>query len=157
MNWFNSPRPRLRALEIVFWIILGGIGGYRWGYASDEVHTTMRRVEAALVAAGYEAAKGYSDLKAPAVEYVDILPGNDWGAYSISTGRIALSRRQPSGCVPVTLAHEISHDLAVRKGLLVTVPTSDLRAEMERIAAVAEMAVDAETYLPNCVIKRHPA
>ncbi len=153
LSYFNTPRPVVRAFEIAFWILFGIVCGLRWASASDETHATMLRVEQALVAAGY-AAHGYSDLPAPAVELVDELPGDRWGTYSVATGRITLSRRQPDGCRPLTLAHEIAHDAVARLKLHLSVPVSGVIAFMERVSLIAEAAADADQFAPNCTRTR---
>lgn len=120
-------------------------------HASDDVTETMARVEQALVQAGYADAAGYSKLSPPAVEYNEFVAGNGWGSYR--PGRIEISTRQPAGCIPITLAHETGHDAAVRMGLLDGEPNHSVKAELERIAAIAEAAVDAEDYSPNCTMR----
>ena len=150
MNWFNSPRPFLRAFEIAAVFLFGAYCGNAW--ASDETHAAMVRVERALVEAGF-AAHGYSQLPQPSVEEVDELPGGRWGTYSVATGRITISRRQPDGCKRVTLAHEISHDLMVRMGILDTVPTREIMRELESAARIAEEAESAADWAPNCVMR----
>ena len=124
--------------------------------ASDETTATMARVERALVAAGFNGAVGYSELTPPPVELVDDLPGGDWGAYSIATGRVTISRRQPDGCKRITLAHELGHHAAHVKGLTVDIPTDAeaIKARMERISRIAEEAADADQFAPNCTKTR---
>ena len=118
--------------------------------ASDDVQTTMARVERALVEAGYKDAAGYSKLSPPAVEEVDELPGDRWGSYSVATGRITISRGQPEGCKRLTLAHEVSHDAVARMKLHLSVPVNRVIAFMERVSLIAEEAADADEFAPNC-------
>ena len=118
--------------------------------ASDDVTATMLRVEQALVQAGYADAAGYSKLPPPAVEYNEFVAGNGWGSYR--PGRIEISTRQPEGCVPITLAHEISHDLAIRQNLIRDVPNDEINQRLHEIASLVEAAIDADTYAPNCTI-----
>lgn len=151
MNWFSSPRPFLRSFEMVALFLCGAYCGNAW--ASDETHTAMIRVERALVEAGY-AAHGYSKLTPPAVEEVDELPGGRWGTYSVATGRITISRRQPEGCKRVTLAHEIAHDAVARMRLHLAVPVNRVVAFMEQVSLIAEEAADADQFAPNCVRTR---
>ncbi len=132
--------------------MFGAVAGAQWGYAADETRHMMARVERALVAAGFEAARGYAKLDAPAVEYVDITPGGVWGTYRL--GYITIKTGQPSGCYVHTLAHEIAHDAAVRTGLLDAVPTHEVMRELERISAVAEAAIQDDDYAPNCGMRR---
>lgn len=150
MHYILSP-AHIRAYALAFPITALAFICDAW--SADEVHTTMRRVEAALVAAGYEGAAGYSRLPAPPVEDVDELAGDAWGNYRVATGRIELSRRQPIGCRRVTLFHEVGHDIAIRKGLIFTVPNEQVKAELERIASIAEAAADADEFAPNCLMK----
>ena len=120
--------------------------------ASDDVTATMLRVETALVAAGYADAAGYSQLPPPVVEYNEFVAGNGWGSYR--PGRIEISTRQPEGCVPITLAHEISHDLSIRMDLIRGVPNDEINQRLHEIASLAEAAIDADKYAPNCGLRR---
>lgn len=142
-----------RALTIAALMALSWLGGYRWGYAADETRHMMARVERALVAAGFEAANGYSRLDAPSVEYAEYTPGNVWGQYNPETKRITLSNRQPEGCKKHTLAHELSHHAA---DVMALVPDGepDVKSAMERISVVAENALQDDDYAPNCAMKR---
>ena len=137
-----------RALIITLWIMLGVVAGIRWAHAGDHI---MARVERALLEAGYVKAFGYSKLPPPRVEYKDHVAGGGWGSYRL--GVIEISSRQPTGCIPITLAHEVSHDLMVRMGILETVPTREVMRELERAAHIAEAAVSADDWAPNCVMK----
>lgn len=121
-------------------------------HASDDVTETMARVEQALVQAGYADAAGYSKLSPPAVEYNEFVAGNGWGSYR--PGRIEISTRQPAGCVPITLAHELAHDLSIRMGLIDGVPNDEINQRLHEIASLAEAAMDAQKYAPNCLMKR---
>lgn len=118
-------------------------------HASDD--DIRLRVERALVDAGYPA-QGYSQLPAPAVEEVDELPGDRWGSYSVATGRITISRRQPEGCKRLTLAHEVAHDVVARMKLHLVVPVNQVVAFMEKVSLVAEAAADADEFSPNCTL-----
>ena len=118
--------------------------------ASDETTATMARVERALVAAGFNGAVGYSELTPPPVELVDELPGDRWGSYSVATGRISISRRQPDGCVRLTLAHEVAHDAVARLQLHLSVKVEQVVAFMEKVSRIAEEAADADQFAPNC-------
>lgn len=122
--------------------------------ASDDVTATMARVEQALVQAGYADAAGYSQLPPPAVEEVDELPNNNWGAYSVATGRISISRQQPEGCKRLTLAHEVAHDIVARMKLHLVIPVNRVIAFMERVSLIAEEAADADEFAPNCLKTR---
>jgi hypothetical protein len=116
--------------------------------ASDD---DMRlRVERALVDAGYAQAAGYSQLPPAPVEEVDELPNNNWGAYSVATGRISISRQQPEGCKRLTLAHEVAHDITARMKLHLAVPPDRVMAFFERVSLIAEEAADADQFSPNC-------
>lgn len=148
MTYFNSRRPILRSTEIALWILFGIVCGLRWAKADDDIRV---RVERALVDAGYPA-QGYSQLPAPAVEEVDELPGDRWGSYSVATGRITISRRQPEGCKRLTLAHEVAHDLVARMKLHLVVPVNQVVAFMEKVSLVAEAAADADQFAPNCTL-----
>jgi hypothetical protein len=151
MNYVASP-AHLRAYVYAV-IILLAVNVREWVHASDLPGTDiMVRVERALVNAGYERASGYSRLPAPPVEYVDEIAGGHWGAYS--RGRIEISRRQPRGCIPTTLAHEVSHDAAIRMGFLIGVPNENVKAVLETVARVAESAIGAEDFAPNCLMRR---
>ena len=122
--------------------------------ASDDVTATMARVERALVEAGYSQAAGYSKLSPPAVEEVDELPGDRWGAYSVATGRITISRQQPDGCKRLTLAHEVAHDIVARMKLHLVIPVNRVIAFMERVSLIAEEAADADEFAPNCGMRK---
>lgn len=117
----------------------------------------MSRVERILIEAGYKA-KGYGDLPKPNVFLTaDPLPRGDWGWYV--PGTILLSSAQPSGCIRITLAHELAHDATARMGLMAAQPAGTpawaLRAEMERIASVVETAVAEDAgWAPNCLLRR---
>lgn len=137
-----------RALFYTGLIALGFIGGLRWAHAGDSM---MARVERALLEAGYTKALGYAQLPPPAVVYADAVSGGGWGSYRL--GVIEISSRQPAGCIPITLAHEVSHDLMVRMGILDTVPTREVMRELERAARIAEAAVSADDWAPNCVMR----
>lgn len=137
-----------RALLYTGLIVLGFIGGLRWAHAGEHM---MARVERALLAAGYTKALGYAQLPPPAVVYADAVSGGGWGSYRL--GVIEISSRQPAGCIPITMAHEAGHDAAVRMGLLDGIPNHAVKAELERIAAIAEAAVSAEDWAPNCVMR----
>lgn len=141
-----------RALTIAALMALSWLGGYRWGYAADETRHMMARVERALLEAGYTKALGYAQLPPPAVVYADAVSGGGWGSYRL--GAIEISSRQPAGCIPITLAHETGHDAAVRMGLLDGEPNHSVKAELEKIASIAEAAVDAEDYAPNCTMRK---
>lgn len=121
--------------------------------ASDETTATMARVERALVEAGYPA-HGYSELSPPPVELVDELPGDRWGSYSVATGRISISRRQPDGCVRLTLSHEVAHDAVARLKLHLSVKVEQVVAFMEKVSRIAEEAADADQFAPNCLKTR---
>lgn len=84
----------------------------------------------------------------PAVELVPDLPRHDWGAYA--DGLVQISRETWAGCEAITLAHEISHYVAVKARLLRDVPTDArlLKAGLERIARQVEDAWPG--YAPNC-------
>lgn len=140
---------RYAFLIILFRLAADGI----MARASDDVTATMARVEQALVQAGYADAAGYSQLSPPAVEEVDELPGDRWGSYSVATGRITISRGQPEGCKRLTLAHEVAHDIVARMKLHLVIPVNRVIAFMERVSLVAEAAVDAEDYSPNCTMR----
>lgn len=140
-----------RALTIAALMALSWLGGYRWGYAADETRHMMARVERALLEAGYTKALGYAQLPPPAVVYADAVSGGGWGSYRL--GAIEISSRQPAGCIPITMAHEVGHDIAIRMQLLDGIANHAVKAELERIAAIAEAAVSADDWAPNCVMR----
>lgn len=127
----------------------------RDGIMANAAEDDMRlRVERALVDAGYTQAAGYSLLPPAPVEEVDELPNNNWGAYSVATGRISISRQQPEGCKRLTLAHEISHDAVARMRLHLSVTPDRVVAFFERVSLIAEEAADADQFAPNCLRTR---
>lgn len=138
-----------RALLYTGLIALGFISGMRWAHAGEHM---MARVERALLEAGYVNAIGYAQLPPPSVVYADTVSGGGWGSYRL--GVIEISSRQPTGCIPITLAHETGHDAAVRMGLLDGEPNHSVKAELEKIASIAEAAVDADDYAPNCTMRK---
>lgn len=138
-----------RALLYTGFIALGFISGMRWAHAGEHM---MARVERALLEAGYTKALGYAQLPPPAVVYSDTVSGGGWGSYRL--GVIEISSRQPAGCIPITLAHEVSHDLMVRMGILDAVPTHEVMRELERAAHIAEAAVSADDWAPNCTMRK---
>lgn len=84
----------------------------------------------------------------PAIELVEHLPAGAWGGYA--GGVVRVSRETWAGCEGITLAHEVSHYVAIRAGLLAGVPTDArrLKAELERIARQVEDAWPG--FAPNC-------
>lgn len=120
-----------------------------------DTRTLMARVERILIDAGY-AAKGYSNLEPPRVYFAaGPLPRNDWGWYV--PGTILLSPDQPEGCIRITLAHELSHDLALRMRLIEgrNMPIWAIRDQFERIATTVEVEIEHDTgYAPNCLVRR---
>lgn len=138
-----------RALLYTGLIALGFISGMRWAHAGDHM---MARVEKALLEAGYTKALGYAKLSPPAVVYADTVSGGGWGAYSANV--VEISSRQPTGCIPHTMAHELGHHAADVMGLLADVPDEQAKAASEVIARIAEAAVDADDYAPNCTMRK---
>lgn len=150
MHYIASP-AHTRAYALAFFILSAAFIRDAVS-ASDDVQSTMARVERALVDAGIPEAAGYSKLSPPAVEYNEFVAGNGWGSYR--PGRIEISTRQPAGCVPITLAHELAHDLSIRMNLIRDVPNDEINQRLHEVASLAEAAMDADKYAPNCVMKR---
>lgn len=123
--------------------------------AAPDVKVIMGRVEAILVASGYNA-RGYAATNAPSVKFVDDLPGRRWGTYI--PGEITLSSSQPRDCIAVSLAHELAHDATVKLDLIAIGSQESveaIKAEMERIAAKVERHVASDgVWLPGCVLRR---
>lgn len=122
-----------------------------------DVKVMMGRVEAVLVMHGYPAARGYAQLEPPAAVMVDDLADGNWGAYV--PGRIDISRAQPDDCVPVTLAHELTHDVTIRKRLIEAdtagAPAWLVKHEMEKVAGLVESFIGSDgTWLPGCLLRR---
>jgi hypothetical protein len=118
-----------------------------------DVRAMMLRVEQALIANRYPQAYGYSELVPPKVEILPKLPAGDWGSYQ--PGLIKISDAQPHSCKPITLAHEVAHDAAVRMNLIWSVPTRMVRAELEHIADIVEREIESQGPMaPNCIIRR---
>ena len=89
----------------------------------------------------------------PAVYIVDRLPRGDWGAYA--ENEIRLSREIWSGCEVRTLAHEVSHYIAFKAGLLAKIP-SDINLLKAELEAIAERVEDAwPGFAPNCRRRTH--
>lgn len=123
--------------------------------AAPDVKVMMGRVEAILVASGYDA-RGYAATNAPRVDFVDDLPGRRWGAYI--PGEITLSSSQPRDCIAITLAHELAHDAAVKLDLIAIGSQESaeaIKTEMEHIASKVERHVASDgVWLPGCMLRR---
>lgn len=123
-----------------------------------DTQSLMARVEAILIANGYETARGYAELTPPNVFSAPWrLPGGAWG-YSVP-GTVLLSEDQPRACLRITLAHELAHDATRRRDLLSAdsagAPAWAIKAEMERIAAIVEHGVaEDRPWVPNCLMRR---
>ena len=84
----------------------------------------------------------------PTLQFVAELPWHDAGGYA--DGKITISREARETCWPLILAHEVSHHVAIKGGMLRTIPNDRLalQAELARIAHVVE--VRFVPYSPNC-------
>lgn len=107
--------------------------------AELDIAATQRQVNAIL----------QTDIQElPAVYIVDSLPRGIWGTYA--EGEIRISAEAPEGCRGLILAHEISHSVAIKAGLLAGIPSDirALKAELERIARIVEHQY--RPWSPNC-------
>ena len=74
------------------------------------VRAHMILVERALGVSGYAA------TVPPVAETTDALPWNKWGGWL--NGRVLVNERMPTGCLSITLAHELTHDAQVKLRLI---------------------------------------
>lgn len=128
-----------------------------------DARAMMQRVERALVENGFSEAQGYGALEMPVVALTTDLPNRDKGSYTVVAdksaylpGKIELDADQPEGCLPISLAHELSHDAAVRMNLVpFSIPNWLVKTELQKIAGIVERAVELEgPQAPNCLMKR---
>jgi hypothetical protein len=146
-----------RALVTALFLLLSTCAGPQVS-ASDlpDVRVMMGRVEQILRTNGYPDVWGYASRVAPDVVTVDALPDWHWGEYV--PGLIKISAEQPDGCRPVTLAHELAHDAAVRMNLISVergAPAWLVKAELEKISRLVESHVASDgVWLPNCLLHR---
>jgi len=128
--------------------------------AEAKILDAMVRVETTLVVKGFPKAAGFSHTPAPRVVFFDQLPNNDWGSYDIDNRGyiIKVSRAQPEGCAPITIAHELAHIATITNHLIPPDAPGDARTIKARFQAIAASiedpaSIDGE-WLPNCLIRR---
>ena len=134
-------------LRVGIWI--GLIIGIPLGMMIAANKSRAAELDVAATQAQVNAILGTSIQELPAVYIVDSLPRGIWGMYI--GGEIRISADAPEACRGLILAHEASHAIAIKAGLLAGVPSDirALKAELERIARSVEAAWPE--YLPGCM------